>query len=112
MENSDSSSKKEQTVNEGFSGKNFMKKENTATPDLKKEFEKDTTGAVDQVDRARYVNKDLENSKAAPKVQHPTESIDQTPETAQHKDFNSNPNRDEFPDKTKKNQENRGNIEN
>ncbi|CAM3963282.1 hypothetical protein FLAN108750_01795 [Flavobacterium antarcticum] len=105
-----SNSKSAQPVNEGFSGKNFVEKENTSTADLKKEFEKDDHGKVIQVDRARYVEKNLEDSKSAPKVDYPTESIHQTPETAEHKDFNSNPNPDEFPDKNKKNQENRGNI--
>jgi hypothetical protein len=49
------------------------------------------------VDRARYVNQDLEDSKPTPKAGTPTESIHQTPETAEHKDFNSNPNPEEFP---------------
>ena len=111
MENSNSSSKKGQPVNEGFSGKNFAESKNKDTPDLKKEFEKDEDGNLDQVDRARYVDKNLENSNPAPQVDYLTESIHQTPETAEHKDFNSNPNPEEFPDKTKKNQENRGNIE-
>ncbi|WP_432671581.1 hypothetical protein [Flavobacterium sp. SM2513] len=111
MEKSNESSKSEQPVNEGFSGKNFATTEDVTTPQLKKEFEKDDEGNVNQVDRARYVNKNLEDSKPAPKVDFPTESIHQTPETAQHKDFNSNPNPEEFPDKNKNNQENRGNIE-
>lgn len=111
MEKSDSSSKKGQPVNEGFSGKNFTSKENTSTPELKKEYEKDVDGNVNQVDRARYVDKNLEDSKAAPEVDYPTESIHQTTKTAEHKDLNSNPNPAEFPDKNKKNQENRGNIE-
>ena len=112
MEKSNSSSKKGQPVNEGFSGKNFTENKNSSTPDLKKEFEKDVDGNVNQVDRARYVDKNLEDSKAAPKVDYPTESIHQTNKTAEHKDFNSNSNPAEFPDKNKKNQENRGNIEN
>jgi hypothetical protein len=106
-----SNSKEEQPVNEGFSGKNMSKNENNGTPELKTEFEKDTAGNVDQVERARYEKKNLEDSKASPLVDYPTESIHQTSETAEHKDFNSNPNPKEFPDEIKKNQENRGNIE-
>lgn len=111
MESSKSNSKSHQPVNEGSSGENFTEKENKSTPDLKTEFEKDDEGNVNEVDRARYVDKNMEDSKAAPQIDYPTKSIHQTPETAEHEDFNSNPNPDEFPDKTKKNQENRGNIE-
>ena len=111
MENSNSSSKKGQPVNEGFSGINIAQNENTSTPDLKKEFEKDVEKNVKQVDRARYVDENLDNSKPGSKMDYPTESIHQTANTAEHKDFNSNPNPEEFPDKNKKNQENRGNIE-
>ena len=111
MEKSNSSSKKGQPVNEGFSGKNFTANTNTSTPDLKKEFEKDVDGNINQVDRARYVDENLEDSKTLPQVDYPTESIHQTTKTAEHKDFNSNPNPAEFPDKNKKNQENRGNME-
>jgi hypothetical protein len=114
MEKSNLSSRKpttEQELNEGFSGKNLNKNKNFTTPDLKKEVETDEHGNLERVDRARYVGKNLENSKSAPQVDYPTESIHQTPETAEHKDFNSNPNPKEFPDKNKKNKENLGNIE-
>ena len=106
MENS----KEKQPVNEGFSGQNIAKKENSSTPELKKEFEKNVEGNVEEVDRARYVDKNVENSKPAPQIDFPTESIHQTPETAEHKDFNSNPNPEEFPDGDEKNKENRGNM--
>jgi hypothetical protein len=105
-----SNSTNEQQMNEGFSGKNISKNDSLTTPDLKKEVEKDVEGNVEQVNRARYVGKNLEDSKPAPLMDFPTESIHQTPETAEHEDFNSNPNPEEFPDKVKKNQENRGNI--
>ncbi len=111
MEKSNSNSKSEQPVNEGFSGKNVVKNNNQSTPELKKEVEKDDDGNVEQVDRARYVEKNVEDSKPGPKNDFPTESIHQTPETAEHKDFNSNPNPKEFPDKKKDNTENRGNID-
>lgn len=107
MENS----KKAEPVNEGFSGSNSSDRDNLTTPELKKEFEKDESGNLEEVERARYVHENLEDSKPAPKVDYPTESIHQTSETAEHKDFNSNPNPEKYPDKNKKNQENRGNIE-
>lgn len=114
MEKSDLGSKKinnEQQVNEGFSGKNIDEDYNPSTPGLKTEMEKDAKGNLFHVERARYVDKEMENSNSAPQVDYPTKSINQTPEKAEHKDFNSNPNPEEFPDKEKKNQENRGNIE-
>lgn len=114
MEKSDLGSKKinnEQQVNEGFSGKNIDENYNPSTPGLKTEMEKDAQGNLIHVERARYVDKEMENSNSAPQVDYPTKSINQTPEKAEHKDFNSNPNPEEFPDKEKKNQENRGNIE-
>ena len=107
MENS----KKEQPINEGFSGINRANKDTASTPNMKKEFEKDDEGNVEQVDRARYVDKNLEDSKPAPQVDYPTESIHQTPRTAEHKDFNSNPNPEEFPDENERNHKNRGNID-
>ena len=114
MKKSDLGTKKinnEQQVNESFSGKNIPKNHNASTPNLKTEMEKDAQGNLVSVDRARYMDKEMENSKSAPQVDYQTKSIHQTPEKAEHKDFNSNPNPKEFPDKQKKNQENRGNIE-
>jgi len=114
MEKSHLNSKNEnakQEIQESSSSKNSLEDINRSTPKLKKEFEKGEDGNIEQVERARYVNKDLENLKPVPQVDFPTESINQTPETAEHKDFNSNPNPAEFPDKNKKNKENRGNIE-
>ncbi|WP_026978246.1 hypothetical protein [Flavobacterium tegetincola] len=107
MENS----KKEQPINEGFSGANSANNDTVSTPELKKEFEKDADGDVEQVDRARYVDKNLEDSKPAPQVDYPTESIHQTPRTAEHKDFNSNPNPEEFPDEDDQKDTHRGNID-
>lgn len=110
MENSNSSSKNEQPVNEGFSGENISTPPNDS-PELKTEFETDNHGNTVEVERARYYHTERDIAKPAPLVDYPTESIHQTPETVEHKDFNSNPDPAEFPDKTKKNQENRGNIE-
>lgn len=110
MENTNSSSKSEQPVNEGFSGKNISTPAGDS-PELKTEFETDDHGNKVEVERARYYHTEIDSPKAVPLVDHPTESIHQTPETAEHKDFNSNPNPQEFPDKVKKNQENRGNVE-
>jgi hypothetical protein len=107
-----STSKNEQQINEGFSGKNVSKNDSLTTPDLKKEVEKDAEGTIEQVNRARYVGKNLEDSKPIPLMDFLTESIHQTTETAEHKDFNSNPNPDEFPDKIKKNRQNKGNMDN
>ena len=90
----------------------ILKNEKIGSPELKTEFEKDAGGNTDQVERARYEKNNSEKPKPTPSVDFPTESIHQTSETAEHKDFNSNPNPKEFPDKTKKNNENRGNIEN
>lgn len=111
MEKSNANRAKGKLVNEGFSGANINEDKSSSTPELKKEVEKDDEGNVELVERARHVAKKEEDSKRAPKVGHPTESIHQTPETATHKDFNSNPNPEEFPDKNHKNQENKGNIE-
>jgi hypothetical protein len=97
MEKSKKRSANEPSLNEGFRRKNVVENNNQSTPELKKEVEKDVEGCTNQVDRARYVNQDLENSKPTPKAGTPTESIHQTPETAEHKDFNSNPNPEEFP---------------
>lgn len=111
MENSNVDSKessKEQELNEGFSGQNI----DSSSPELKTEFETDADGNTTEVERARYSNIAMDIPKAVPVVGYPTKSIDQTPENAQHKDLNSNPNPNQFPDKTKQNQENRGNIKN
>lgn len=101
-------SSKEQELNEGFSGQNI----DSSSPELKTEFETDADGNTTEVERARYSNTDMDIPKAVPLVDYPTKSIDQTPEKAEHKDFNSNPDPKQFPDETKQNQENRGNIEN
>lgn len=106
-----SSSKSGQPVNEGFSGENISTPTNDIQ-ELKTEFETDNHGNKIEVERARYYHTERDIPKAVPLVDYPTESIHQTPETAEHKDFNSNPNPDEFPDKNKKNEENRGNIKN
>lgn len=100
-----------QEIQESSRSKNSPEDVNCSTPKLKKEFEKDEVGNVKQVDRARHVNKDFENLQPTPQIDFPTNSINQTTETAEHKDFNSNPNPAEFPDKNKKNEENHGNIE-
>ncbi|MDD3003885.1 hypothetical protein [Flavobacterium sp.] len=113
MKNSDLGSKKmnnEQQVNEKFSGENIPEDFNSSAPSLKKELEIDVDGKVREVKRARHVDKGLEDSKPAPSMDYPTKSIHQTPKKAEHKDFNSNPNPEQFPDKNKQNQENRGNI--
>ena len=110
MENTNSTPKSEQPVNEGFSG-NHISNPAGDSPELKTEFETDNHGNTVEVERARYYHTEIDIPKAVPLVDYPTESIHQTTETAEHKDFNSNPNPQEFPDKVKKNQENRGNIE-
>ena len=56
-----SNSNEEQSVNEGFSGKNILKNENIGTPELKTEFEKDAEGNINQVERARYEKNNSEN---------------------------------------------------
>lgn len=115
MEKSNENSVKKhsaQEVNEGFSGKNVSKIPLEKTPDLKKEVEKDNDGSVENVDRARYADKNSEEKKFYPKTDSPTESIHQTPETAEHKDLNSNPNPEEYPDKNRQNADNNGNMDN
>lgn len=109
MENSNSSSKNEQPVNEGFSGENIATPPNDS-PELKTEFETDNHGNTVKVERARYYHTERDIAKAGPLVDYPTKSIDQTPENAEHKDLNSNPNPKQFPNAIKQNQENRGNI--
>lgn len=104
-----SSTKNEQQLKEGFSEELSSKNHNATTPDLKKEFEEDDHGNINAVDRARYANQDSKNNEGS-KVAYPTKSIYQTTKTAEHQDFNSNSNPDEFPDKNKKNKENHGNI--
>lgn len=114
MENSDLGSKKmnnEQQVNEGFSGENISDNWDNTTPNLKKEIEIDAEGNRIEVERARYVDKGVENSKPASEVDQPTKSIHQTPKKVEHKDLNFNPNPQQYPDKNKENQENRGNID-
>ncbi len=101
-------SSKQHEFNEGFSGKNI----NPSSQEFKTEFETDAEGITTEVERARYSNTEMDIPKAVPLVDYPTKSINQTPEKAEHKDFNSNPDPNQFPDKTKQNQENRGNIEN
>lgn len=100
----------EQDLNEGFSGKNIAKTKTLSSPELKTEFETDAEGITTEVERARYTNTEMDIPKAVPLEDYPTESIHQTPEKAEHKDLNSNPNPKQFPDETKQNQENRGNI--
>ena len=102
----------EHELNEGFSGKNIVETHKLSSPELKTEFETDAEGITTEVERARYSNTEMDIPKAVPLVDYPTKSINQTPEKAEHKDFNSNPDPNQFPDKIKQNQENRGNIEN
>lgn len=97
--------------NKNLEGENLSKNDHQSTPELKKEIEKDENGTIEHLQRARYVDKNMEDSKPVPKIDFPTESIHQTATTAEHKDFNSNPNPNEYPNQGKKNKENRGNIE-
>ena len=114
MDNKDLGSKKmnnEQQLNEGFSGENMPDDNYPTTPKLNPELEKDRDGNSEIVERARDVNKNIEDSKASGNDPGNTKSIQQNEKTVENKDRNSDIASDRYPNSHPENHKNRGNME-
>ena len=113
MDNKDLGSKKmnnEQQVNEGFSGENMPDDKYPTTPKLDTEIEKDRDGNAQKVERARNVNKNIEDSKASDNDPGNSKSIHQNEKTVENKDRNSDVASNRYPNSDPENHKNRGNM--
>jgi len=106
--------------NEGFSGDNLPKNYDPSTNKLKTELEKDETGEMHTLKRARDVDEKqqppvsesdkAESSGRIVDKSRGTASADEEVETAENRDFNSDLDEDRYKNNDRENNTSRGNI--
>ena len=113
MDSKDLGSKKinnEQQVNEGFSGDNLSKNYNPAKEKLTPEQETDKDGNIKNVERARNVEQNDDNSGTTENPGSGVNTEEAQQKTVENKDRNSDIATNRYPNSHPDNHQNRGNI--